>query len=281
MLHQAPLCRAELGPEGVHQMRVGLRRLRSVLKAFRRAHGGVPAVRGFDAGLRDLAQALGAARDLDVFLGGLGAQVAAALPGDRRIAALLRALGGRRAAAYAALGEALEAPAFRHLLLDGLALLLHRPWREPAEGEDPAAAAERRALLDEPLPVFAARMLDKRWHRLCERGEEIAALDAEALHELRLEAKRLRYVAELFAPLWRGKASRRFLKRLAALQETLGAANDAMVARGLVAGLGGSVPAWAVGAVEGFAVAAAGDARGPALSAWEDLRDTAVFWSDL
>jgi triphosphatase len=272
MLHQAPLCRAEAGPEGVHQTRVALRRLRSVLKAFR------PAARcaemdAFDAGLKALARRLGEARDLDVFLhaGGVGARAAEALPDDRRIAALTKALEGRRAAAYRALREALDGPGFRLLVLDGLALAVLRPWR--TEGAEAAEA------LAEPLPDFAARLLDKRWHRLRSEGEEIRSLSAEELHALRLTAKRLRYAAELFAPLWPGKAARRFLKRLAALQEELGLANDAAVARGIVASLGPSVPAWAVGAVEGFAVARTGGARKRALSAWDDLAAAAPFWS--
>lgn len=273
MLQQAPRCRLEAGPDGVHQMRVALRRLRSVLKVFRPAHGGTPAVAAFDAGLRALAKDLGEARDLDVFLGGLGARVASVLPEDRRLATLTRAMEARRAAAYAALREALDAPAFRLLALDGVALLARRPWRTAEEA--------RQGVLEESLATFAARSLDKRWHRLCAGGEAIETLGTEALHDLRLEAKRLRYAAELFAPLWRGKATRRFQKRLAALQEALGHSNDAAVARGLVASLGPSVPAWAVGAVEGFALAAMADARGPALQAWENLMDTAVFWSDV
>jgi CHAD domain-containing protein len=280
MLHQAPLCRMEVGPEGVHQMRVALRRLRSVLKAFRSAIGRCPEVAAFDAGLGALAKRLGEARDLDVFLGGIGARVVAAMPGDPRIAALMAALEARREAAYRSLREALEAPAFRLLVLDGLALLLRRPWRGSAPSAPPDEQEDRPPPIDEALPGFAARLLDKRWHRLCTRGEAIESLGAEALHDLRLEAKRLRYAAELFAPLWSGKATRRFLKRLAELQEALGTTNDATVARGLVAGLGEAVPAWAVGAVEGFAVAAVGEARHSALSAWEDLMDTTPFWSN-
>lgn len=273
MLHYQPHCRPEAGPEGVHQTRVALRRLRSVLKAFKPA-AGCAATAAFDEALKGLAQRLGAARDLDVFLGGLGADAAAALPGERRLGQLLRTAEARRLAAYAALREALDAPGFRTLVLDGIALMLERPWRN-------AAAPAQAEALDEPLPGFAARLLDKRWHRLCSEGEEIHRLDAEALHELRLTAKRLRYAAELFAPLWPGKAQRRFLKRLAALQEELGLANDVEVARALVAGLGPGVPAWAVGAMEGFAAASLSGARRKGLSAWEDLMVAKPFWSDL
>lgn len=273
LLHQAGGCRLDAGPEGVHQARVALRRLRSVLKTFRAA-ARCPETAGVDAGLRDLARLLGPARDLDVFLAELGAELAMALPDDRRIAGLLRAAEARRAAAYAGLRTALDGPGFRLQILDGMALVLLRPWRVAAR-EDP----EQAALLSEALPSFAARALDRRWHRLCSEGEDIAERPPEALHELRLEAKKLRYSADLFAGLWPGKAMRRFLRRLAALQEALGLANDATVAQGLVAGLGAGVSAWAVGAAAGFAAARSEKARERSLAAWTKLLAARPFWT--
>ncbi|MDB5375111.1 MAG: hypothetical protein JWP04_3753 [Belnapia sp.] len=285
MLSHAPGCRLGAGPEGVHQTRVALRRLRSVLKAFRPAAGG-PALAEFDAGLAALAKTLGPARDWDVFLAGTGAEAAEAIGGDRRLAALLKAAEARRQEAYASLGRQLEGPAFPRLVLAGLALMLLRPWREvpgDTSGDAPRDKArdtsnDRTALLDQPLAEFAAALLDKRWHRLRKRGEAIEAHGAEALHEVRLDAKRLRYAAELFAPLWPGKAARRFLRRLTALQEELGVANDMAVARGLVGSLGAGVPAWAVGAVEGFAAGRTGRARRHALEAWDALLEASPFW---
>jgi triphosphatase len=275
MLHQAPECRLGAGPEGVHQLRVALRRLRSVLKAFRPAVRG-PALEGLDEDLKALARRLGPARDWDVFLAGLSAEAAAALGEDRRLLALKRAATAKRDAAYGALRRELEGPGFRRLMLDGMSLLLRRPWRAEADGDaDGSAAAE---VLDAPLAEFAAPLLDKRWRKLQEGGDGIGEHSFEALHELRLEAKRLRYASELFAPLWGGKTTRRFLKRLAALQEALGTVNDAAVARSLLAALDGGAPAWAAGAVEGFAAARVGPARESALSRWEDVAAAKAFW---
>jgi len=271
MLQQAPLCRLDAGPTGVHQLRVALRRLRSVLQVFRPA-ARCPAVAAFDDGLKALAKRLGPARDFDVFTAGLGATLTAALPEDKRIAGLARAAEARRVAAYAGLRLALDGGEFRRLTLDGVALLVRRPWRDAAVGLDAQLAA-----LAEPLDTFGSRLLDKRWHKLREGGEDIRERSDEALHALRLEAKRLRYGAELFAPLWAGKAARRFLRRLAALQEALGVANDVAVARGLVAGLHG-VPAWAVGAAEGFAMARAVGVRKRALAAWAEIETAKPFW---
>ena len=147
----------------------------------------------------------------------------------------------------------------------------------PAEDTIGATAA--------PLRPFAAATLDRRFRQLRKRGAGIKLLDAEALHELRLAGKRLRYAAELFAPLWPGKPAKRFLSRLAALQEALGLANDTHVARDLASGLGqplegapGRAGSWAVGLAEGFALARGAGARRDAIRAWRRLRRADSFW---
>jgi CHAD domain-containing protein len=273
MLWHAPVARAGRAPEGVHQMRVALRRLRSLLKVFRPA-ADAPALRALDRDLRALADVLGPARDWDVFLGGLGAELAAALPDEPRMAGLLRAARERRDAAYAGLRAVLDGAGYRRLLWEAVAVVETRPWR--GDGDEEAAA--RRAL---PLEEFAARLLGRRWQRLAGAGEDVSALPDEALHELRLEAKRLRYPAELFAPLWGRKRARRFLKRLAEVQEAFGLANDVAVARGLVgqlAGRGGPGPAWAVGVAEGWALARARRVRTRSAEAWEALLAADPYW---
>jgi triphosphatase len=107
LLAETPGCRPGLGPRGVHQSRVAIRRTRSLLKLFRPVVDG-PGWREWDAQLRDLAQALGAARDWDVFLLGIGPGTLAALEGDARIKRLLTAATRERDGAYAALGAFLE-----------------------------------------------------------------------------------------------------------------------------------------------------------------------------
>lgn len=107
-------------------------------------------------------------------------------------------------------------------------------------------------------------------------------LSDEALHELRLETKRLRYAAELFAPLWPGKPARRFLKRLSRLQEALGLGNDAVTARSRVAGLRGpgGAEGWAIGLAEGWALAAGHGTRKASLKAWRGFTKRQPFWDN-
>lgn len=274
MLWHAPAARAGTRPEGVHQMRVAMRRLRSLLRVFRPACDGT-ALRDFDARLKALAGVLGPARDWDVWLDGLGAEVAAALPEEPRLGALLRTAREAREAAYAALRPVLDGPELRRIAWEAVALAETRPWRTE---EDPAAA-ERRAA---PLADFAAGVLDRRWRRIEAAGEAIAQLPDAEFHALRIEAKRLRYAAELFAPLWGRKRAKRFLSRLADVQDAFGLANDAVVAHGLMEALvarGGPGQAWAAGVAEGWALARARRARRKAGAAWRDLLGNGPFWN--
>lgn len=262
MLAEAPGCTIAAGPRGVHQTRVALRRLRSLLRIFRPVLDGPP-WRAWDDALRDLARTLGAARDWDVFLAGLGAATLAALDGDTRLKRMLGAATRERTAAYASVAEALEGVLFREAIWPGLALAL-----SPAEAGEAA-----------PLAPFAAGVLKRRWRRLKRAGRVMKTLDDAALHEMRLDAKRLRYAAEPFAALWPGKAARRFNRKLANLQEALGLANDAVVARGLAAQLAGrGAGGFALGAVAGYAAGRAEGSRLSALEAWKPLRQGSVFW---
>lgn len=273
LLWHAPAAIAGTTPEGVHQIRVAIRRLRSLLKVFRSACDGA-ALREFDAGLKALATLLGPARDWDVWLGGQGAELAAALPEEPRLPPLLAAAGKAREAAYAALRPALEGAPLRRLAWQAVALIETRPWRDEP---DPEAEARRA----EGLPDFAARVLDRRWRRIAEAGAEIEALPDAEFHALRIEAKRLRYAAELFAPLWGRRKAKRFLARLADVQEEFGLANDAVVARALMARLAAGRPAlaWASGAAEGWALARARRVRRRAQRAWEALLAEETFWN--
>jgi CHAD domain-containing protein len=300
LLAQAPLAHAEAGPEGVHQLRVAARRLRSCLKVFRKAVD-TALLRDLDAGLRDTARALGAAREWDVFLGGLARELTLALgEEDRRWQRLLARAGERRLAAYDAVAAMLAGPAFRETLWLALQVAARPELLAPPAPPPPAvappppagmeAAAEPAApppTESRPAPTLreqARSVLGRRRRKLLRGGAEIAALSDADLHALRLEAKRLRYAAELFAPLWPGKATRRFLRRLSALQEALGLSNDTVTARALMDSLAraedgsAAAPPWAVGLAEGWALAATRDMRSQALTAWKGFSKLDPFW---
>jgi len=268
ILYWVPLAPAGDTPEPVHQMRVAVRRMRSAISVFRRAAG--PVLDGSGAPLRSLAQTLGAARDWDVFLETTGAAVAQASPGDKRIEGLLAAADRKRREAYAALRTALASPDFRRFSMSLALLPSLRPWAADAGGPN---------ALGEPARGYAARALERRLKHVMSPGDSLAALPADTLHEVRKQAKRLRYTAEFFAPLFADKPTRRFLNRLEQLQEALGAMNDAAVARRLMAQLGGGADrAFAVGVVHGFVAAGSARAGTHLEQVWNKFCRADVFW---
>lgn len=197
----------------VHQARIALRRLRAALRAFTPILPG-PATAQFDRRLRSLAIALGTARDLDVM-------IARTAPGD-----LHERLVEAHAAAWLHLRRRIGARHTRALLLDFAEWLECGAWRTAS-----AMLSTREA----PLAPFAARALDRLLRKVRRHGRHLADLNEEALHRLRKDAKKLRYCAEAFAPVFSGKhhdrRRRGFLAALEALQDDLGALNDLRVAR--------------------------------------------------
>ncbi len=273
ILYWAPLTRLESGPNPVHQMRVAVRRMRSALSIFRRASGG-PEEAELAKALKMLAGRLGAARDWDVFLTGTAAAVQSAFPADKRIAALIAAAVRKRQAAYAALSADMASQPWQTMALNLALLPTRRPW---ASTDQP----EQLDLLASPVTQYAAARLHHRLKQTLALGKDLAAQPADQLHDVRKQAKRLRYAAEFFAPLFSGKAARRFLKRLEDLQEALGAVNDAAVATALMSQLevAGADRAFATGAVLGFVAAGGQDATRQALRAWKRFLAAEPFWT--
>ncbi len=263
LLHLAPLAAdTSTGTVPVHQMRVAVRRARSALSIFPPVEDTVVLTRGADA-LRALGHILGPARDWDVFMTETAPPVEAVLPDQPNLRSLLRAGARRRHAARAALSAYLTGAEFRLLSIE-MACLAAAEWTLP-ETEPP------------PLTAFAAGVLRSRWKKLLHVGKSLEALDNPALHGLRLKAKRLRYAAEFFAPLFPGKATQRFIRRLSILQERLGVFNDTTVAETLLRELTAS-PGFASGLILGFTAARGAGVRPKIAAAWTRFRRREAFW---
>ncbi len=259
--------------EPVHQMRVALRRLRSALSIFRRAVRDDAAWLDTLADeLKTLAGTLGVARDWDVFLAGIGAELSEACGGDTRLTQMLASAARKRDAAYAALRSTMAGDAWQRLAL-GLALLpTLRPW-------DESGAPEQATRLAAPAESYAASVLGRRLRHLLGVGESLDGIAAEQLHDIRKQAKGLRYTIEFFAPLFPDKQVRRYLARLEEVQEDFGIFNDAAVAATLAASLGtGADRAFAAGAVHGFAAAAQIRATRHVTRGWKKFYRATPFW---
>lgn len=235
--------------EALHQARVAMRRLRSAFSLFK----AVVADRELAAIKKELrwaSEPLGRARNHDVFLKRASSGDA---PQGADVAGFLELVKDGRERAYDDVLAVLQSPRFVALVLR-LAEWLERGRWTRRIGDD----GER---LREPIEHAAADILDSRRRKVRKRGKRLATLDPMARHRVRIQAKKLRYAAEFFAPLYQGKSERRrhakFLEALEAMQDGLGGLNDIATGRELAAGLArqgaAAEPAFTGGLITGAA----------------------------
>jgi triphosphatase len=213
-------------PEGIHQMRVAVRRLRAVLSAFGKM---LPADQRDPASqeLRWLADALGEARNLDVFETGLLGPARSALDGETMVGVLTAAAEQRRGVAYERAKRAVRSTRYTALLLRLLRWFESCGWRYSTRSGD----------LEQPIGTLAVEILDRCVRTVKRRSRGFAGQTAQQRHRLRIALKKLRYASEVLAALYREAEVERFISRLKRLQDDLGEANDVRVGRDIVAEL--------------------------------------------
>jgi inorganic triphosphatase YgiF len=201
-----PLVIAERHPQALHQARVAMRRLRSAFTLFR------PAVEDVEYQhirheLRWFTAQLGDARNLDVYL--------ERDLGDHERAKLIR----KREHAYDEVVDAMNSHKFRRLLIDIVGWVALGAWRN-------GKIASRR------VENFATHRLDRLWDSVT-RDPDIARMDEDRRHRVRIQGKKLRYAAEFLQGLYpHSRATeRRFANAIEELQDSLGKLNDMATAR--------------------------------------------------
>lgn len=221
--------RREHGSGGVHQLRVGARRMRAALGIFREM---LPPERAtaLREELRWAGSSLSNARDWDVFLEQTLEPLRATAPADRGLRRLAEAAEAARRAAYRESKEALESRRFDQLSHELVAWASGEVWRS-----DPVCPSANR--LTGSALEQASALLERRDQKVRGFGQRIDALPEDELHRLRIRVKKLRYISEFLAPLHQTKSARRHGARLADVQDALGRINDARVAERLVATL--------------------------------------------
>lgn len=252
--------------EAVHQLRVAARRMRSALSTFRPVveDGGYEAVK---AELRWLAKAFDTARNLDVFATQVLEPAAHMEAQPSGLGALSESVADARESARRDARETASSERFRMLMIDATS------WIETGDWLGRAAAKE-------PARDVAARTLRKRLRKVLKRGRKIADSDDAVRHELRIQAKKLRYAAEGFGGLYGEKKVRRFVDRLKALQDVLGELNDMVTAESLSASLALSPEAaFAAGDLTGLRAAQKPRLVAKARRALERLEDADRFWA--
>lgn len=215
-------------PEFIHQLRVALRRLRSALRLFGPALPQV-FVERWSQGLKDAADGLGAARDLDVMLAEVLGPVAESGLADEATQRLIAMAVDRRDREKAAAREQLLAASHGRQML--------------ALAADLMALQSDSLVKSANLTTFARLQLTQLRKRARKRYAAAATdLHADKLHELRVSLKRLRYAIEFLLPLLPEKATVRFANDLAEAQEILGYLNDETVARNRLKAWAGKDP---------------------------------------
>ena len=231
LIAHEPVAREGLDPEGVHKMRVGIRRIRAMLRMYGDVL--VPDLgKKLDRKLRALAKRLGRARDADVgememlsVIASLPEQVA------RAAAPYIEHLRDETFDAYSELDALFDSRKYRKLINKVDSLLSAGPGEETRNARGALTIAEA---ADRDISAKAERMLS--------RGDGIdAGTKAKKIHKLRIDAKRVRYLLDMFAKAeperWRAT-----IEALEELQELLGTHQDAITAHARLEQFAASLP---------------------------------------
>jgi len=204
-------------PEGVHQMRVSVRRLRTSLKVFRSVID--PArVSWMNDDLKWLGNALGPARDWDVYITEMLAQVEGYGIDADAITALRNAAEQKRRDAYDTVRKTLRSARYTKLMFRLTAFVAAEGWLAmPPKPADPLLS---------PLGDHCAGILAKPHRKLVKQAKGLAKQDMDARHEVRIRLKKLRYAVEFLRGVYPGAETRKYIKLLQKLQDQFGHLND-------------------------------------------------------
>jgi CHAD domain-containing protein len=216
MVTNEPGVRSDLDTEFLHQYRVSLRRTRSLLSQIKDVFP-ADSVKHFGTEFHWLARATGPTRDLDVLLLSLR-RMSESVPADD-LAALLDYLSRKQRREHRLLERILESNRYRALLADWRNFLQDTP---PGE-EGPAAAARL-------LAEVTSQRIWRLYRRLVEQSMAIHdQTSVSALHQMRIDAKKLRYLIDATRSLHDDRDLRRIVDSLKRVQSALGDFNDAQV----------------------------------------------------
>jgi triphosphatase len=199
--------------EGVHQMRVAIRRLRSAFSVFK-AMIDKGLAEPILAELKWLARTLGKARDLDVLILEILPSIATQSNHVKTLNKLLDVARISQTQAYSEVHDVLASQRYQCLILTISAWLESTQWHLNTHKSKPPK-----------ILTLATKTLSKQHHQLLKCGRDLAQMNAEERHVVRIYAKKLRYSTEFFSGLYNKKAQP-FIDKLSKLQDILGSLND-------------------------------------------------------
>ncbi len=251
--------------EGLHQLRVALRRLRVAFDTF-----GDDSMEALGARAKAFSKTLGPARDLDVFLDELLEPAVAKMAPQQAFDILrARAEQDRVRAWHAAVAE-VSSDSFARFQDDIAEAAQQQHW--------PAGDCVAIGVV---VPVAMA-IHDKRAKK---RGKHLKKMDPHECHRLRIGLKKLRYAAEFFAPLYKRKAVKTWMAPLKELQDLLGHLNDVAQVRAMLGRLmmeeSPSLQAelsHAAGLIQGWHQPRAARVAKKIAKRWELIKAAEQFW---
>ncbi len=207
-------------PEGLHQVRVALRRLRSALSAFKDLIPDAQRI-ALNQEAKWLLSELGAVRDLDVFVQELAAPLSGHLSGNADLVQVMRTARLAQSKAHARAARALQGTRAKRFVARLEAWVNGRGWRSGDAKHDGKVT---------PAADFAQRFLNRKLRKIRTTYDDVEALSIPDRHELRIAVKKIRYAIEFFHTLLPAKRVARLNGILKALQDSLGHLNDLDVA---------------------------------------------------
>ncbi len=196
--------------EIVHQLRVGVRRLRTALRELSAFAQGIDPA--WEEGLRKVFHELGDFRDRAVVMPQIHADLGSAGAPELKGCELSSSAARRPT-------TVVRDAAFQRLLLALVGFEHALPGSTQDGGDDPR--------------VVVARRLAKLLQRVARDGKRFADLDITGQHRVRKWLKRLRYLSEFAVPLFGEKQVDRYLENWRQAQDALGIYNDQCVAANL------------------------------------------------
>jgi triphosphatase len=205
----------KLDGEAIHQMRVGLRRMRAAISLFDAI---LPAssTGTIKTELKWLTGELAPAREIDVFVKERIVPLRRASEPKRGIRAIEKRFSVRHRQAFLRARNALETPRYRKLLIDVLEWLEMRELAANAKSET-------------SIEKFAGEAMHRRIRKARKQGRHLADLSAVERHKLRIKIKTIRYAVDFFRNLYPAQAQaglERLSGQLKKIQDALGALND-------------------------------------------------------
>ena len=257
--------------EGVHQMRVATRRLRSCLNFYKPL---IPKeiYKKIGNEIKWFADVLGVARDWDVFALNLqNIQAPHRTAYYQEIEDLKTQVADFQRQAYVTVHNALRSPRYSCLLLSLGKWLSQRRWRRNLD----TIALQH---LDGSVKNFASQRFKSYFQQVRQKGKHFSQLNFEQLHALRITVKKMAYGCHFFADIYSQKTVRSYAQNLSLIQDELGVFNDMYVATDLLnqAGLDENAPARHF--LKGWYAHQQVVQQVSLKAAWQNFLDENIFW---